>query len=94
MSESAAPVLVYLLDDHAIVRRGLRDLFESEDGFEVVGESGSALEAQRRIPALHPDVAVLDAPPYSPPNCSARRPGRARSCTDASGEHQRKHPTE
>jgi DNA-binding NarL/FixJ family response regulator len=53
------PVRVFLLDDHEIVRRGLRDLFERE-GFEVVGESGSAAEAERRIPALRPDVAVLD----------------------------------
>jgi DNA-binding NarL/FixJ family response regulator len=52
-------VRVYLLDDHEVVRRGLRDLFEAE-GFEVVGESGSAKEAETRIPALKPDVAVLD----------------------------------
>ena len=55
------PIRVYLLDDHEIVRRGLRELLEREDDIEVVGESGSALEAQRRIPALRPDVAVLDA---------------------------------
>jgi two-component system, NarL family, response regulator DevR len=52
---------VYLLDDHEVVRRGLRDLFEAEGDIEVVGESGSATEATRRIPALAPDVAVLDA---------------------------------
>lgn len=51
---------VYLLDDHEVVRRGLRELLESEDDIEVVGESGSAVEAARRIPALRPDVAVLD----------------------------------
>ena len=60
MSQAAEPVRIYLLDDHEIVRRGLRDLFEAEDDFEVVGESGSAQEAQRRIPALRPHVAVLD----------------------------------
>lgn len=54
-------VRVYLLDDHEIVRRGLRELLELEDDIDVVGESGSAEEAQRRIPALRPDVAVLDA---------------------------------
>src|SRR5688572_16262093 len=54
------PIRVYLLDDHEIVRRGLRELLEREDDIEVVGESGSAQEAQRRIPALRPDVAVLD----------------------------------
>jgi two-component system, NarL family, response regulator DevR len=52
---------VYLLDDHEIVRRGLRELLEFEPDMEVVGESGSAREAARRIPALRPDVALLDA---------------------------------
>ena len=53
-------IRVYLLDDHEVVRRGLKDLFDSEEGFEVVGESGSAKDAEARIPALRPDVAVLD----------------------------------
>jgi DNA-binding NarL/FixJ family response regulator len=53
-------VRVYLLDDHEVVRRGLRDLLEAE-GLEVVGESGLAREAAARIPALRPDVCVLDA---------------------------------
>jgi len=53
-------VRVFLLDDHEVVRRGLRGLFESEAGFEVVGESGSAKDAEARIPALRPDVAILD----------------------------------
>ena len=55
------PIRVFLLDDHEIVRRGLRELLEVEDDIEVVGESGSAQEATRRIPALRPDVALLDA---------------------------------
>ncbi|MEJ3747033.1 response regulator transcription factor [Actinomycetes bacterium KLBMP 9797] len=54
-------IRVYLLDDHEVVRRGLRELLEREGDIEVVGESGSAPEAARRIPALHPDVAILDA---------------------------------
>jgi DNA-binding NarL/FixJ family response regulator len=54
-------IRVFLLDDHEIVRRGLRELLELEDDIEVVGESGSAQEATRRIPALRPDVALLDA---------------------------------
>jgi DNA-binding NarL/FixJ family response regulator len=54
-------IKVYLLDDHEVVRRGLTDLLESEGDIEVIGESGSAAEATRRIPALRPDVAVLDA---------------------------------
>ncbi|BCW06127.1 MULTISPECIES: response regulator transcription factor [Micrococcaceae] len=53
------PLRVFILDDHELVRRGLQELLESE-GFEVVGMSGSAEEATRRIPALHPDVSVLD----------------------------------
>lgn len=53
-------IRVFLLDDHEIVRRGLRDLLEANPGFEVVGESGLAQEAARRIPALRPDVAVFD----------------------------------
>jgi two-component system, NarL family, response regulator DevR len=55
------PIRVFLLDDHEIVRRGLRDLLEGEGDIEVVGESGSAREAAARIPALRPHVAVLDA---------------------------------
>jgi len=54
-------IRVYLLDDHEIVRRGLIALLESAGDIEVVGESGSALEATRRIPALRPQVAILDA---------------------------------
>jgi len=53
-------IRIYLLDDHEVVRRGMRELLEGEPGFEVVGESGSAAEATRRIPALRPDVAILD----------------------------------
>ena len=51
---------VFLLDDHELVRRGLRDLLE-DAGFEVVGEAGTVQQAMARIPALRPDVCVLDA---------------------------------
>jgi two-component system response regulator DevR len=54
-------IRVYLLDDHEVVRHGLRDLLEREGDIEIVGESGSALDAEHRIPALRPHVAVLDA---------------------------------
>ena len=62
MTENSQPakIRVFLLDDHEIVRRGLKELLESEGDIEVVGESGLAQEAKRRIPALRPDVAVLD----------------------------------
>ena len=54
-------IRVFLLDDHEVVRRGLVALLGATGEIEVVGESGSALEAARRIPAFRPDVAVLDA---------------------------------
>ena len=57
---ATSPIRVFLLDDHEIVRRGIKELLESEGDIVVVGESGSAQEAARRIPALRPDVAVLD----------------------------------
>jgi DNA-binding NarL/FixJ family response regulator len=56
-----APIRVFLLDDHEVVRQGLRALLEGAGGIEVVGESGSAVEAAARIPATRPHVAVLDA---------------------------------
>src|SRR4029079_553904 len=57
---ATSPIRVFLLDDHEIVRRGIKELLESEGDIEVVGESGLAQEAARRIPALRPDVAILD----------------------------------
>ena len=60
MSDPRPTVRLFLLDDHELVRRGLRDLLEQEPDLQVVGESGSAKEATRRIPALRPDVAILD----------------------------------
>src|SRR5688500_7160279 len=52
---------VYLLDDHEVVREGLKTMLEASGVIEVIGESASAEDAAARIPALHPDVAVLDA---------------------------------
>ena len=60
IAEQRGPIRVFLLDDHEIVRRGIKELLESEGDIEVVGESGLAQEAARRIPALRPDVAILD----------------------------------
>ncbi len=51
---------VFLLDDHEVVRRGVREIVDAEDDLEVVGEAGSAEEAYGRIPATSPHVAVLD----------------------------------
>jgi two-component system, NarL family, response regulator DevR len=53
-------ITVFLLDDHEIVRRGLRDLLEAEPDIVVIGESGTAQDAAARIHAVDPDVAVLD----------------------------------
>ena len=53
-------IRVFLLDDHEVVRRGLRELVEASGRFEVVGEAGTAEEALSRIPATRPQVAVLD----------------------------------
>ncbi|MCW2496914.1 response regulator transcription factor [Jatrophihabitans sp.] len=66
MSEPTAtddqrPIRIFLLDDHEVVRRGIADLLGSVDGFEIVGEAGTAEEARNRIPAIRPDVAILDA---------------------------------
>ncbi|HVX43842.1 MAG TPA: response regulator transcription factor [Mycobacteriales bacterium] len=59
---TAAPgsISIFLLDDHEVVRRGLKALLEAEDDLVVVGEASTAAEALARIPAVRPQVAVLD----------------------------------
>ena len=54
------PITVFILDDHEIVRRGLIDLLEAHPRMKVVGEASTAAEAMHRIPAVQPDVALLD----------------------------------
>jgi two-component system response regulator DevR len=51
---------VYLVDDHEVVRRGVRELLENEDDIAVVGEAGTEREALEQIPRIHPDVVLLD----------------------------------
>jgi two-component system, NarL family, response regulator DevR len=53
-------IRVFLLDDHELVREGIRSLFEVDDEIEVVGEAATASEAMTRIPLAKPDVAILD----------------------------------
>lgn len=57
---AAGVIRVFLVDDHEVVRRGVRELLEAEDDLDVVGEASSVDEALARVPATRPDVAVLD----------------------------------
>ncbi|MEU5079854.1 MULTISPECIES: response regulator [Streptomyces] len=54
------PIRVFLLDDHEVVRRGVRDLLDDEPDITVAGEASTVAQALARVPALRPDVAVLD----------------------------------
>jgi two-component system, NarL family, response regulator NreC len=54
------PIRILLVDDHAVLRSGLRLLLEREEGLEPVGEAGTAEEAVRSLPRLRPDVVVID----------------------------------
>ena len=58
--DRAGTIRVFLLDDHEIVRRGVADVLETDPGVTVIGEAKNAAEALARVPALRPDVAVLD----------------------------------
>jgi DNA-binding NarL/FixJ family response regulator len=53
-------IRVFVLDDHELVRTGLRAMLDAEEDLEVIGEAGTAAEGLRMIRALNPDVAVLD----------------------------------
>ncbi len=73
-------ISVFLLDDHEIVRRGIAQLLESEDDIAVIGEAGTAAQAIARIPALRPDVAILDVrlPDGDGVTATSARPSRHR----------------
>lgn len=60
MTASDSPIRVFLVDDHELVRRGLRDLLSTAEDLEIVGEAASVREAEVALPAAKPDVAVLD----------------------------------
>jgi len=59
-SEGVTMVTVFLVDDHEVVRRGLIDLLSADPELDVIGQAGSVAQAMAQIPALRPDVAVLD----------------------------------
>lgn len=60
MSTDPVPIRIMLVDDHAVLRSGLRLLLEREEGLDPVGEAGTAEDAIRALPRLQPDVVVLD----------------------------------
>jgi two-component system, NarL family, response regulator DevR len=55
-----AVVRVFLVDDHEVVRRGVAEVLEDDDGISVVGEAGSVAEALARVPAVRPEIVVVD----------------------------------
>jgi two-component system response regulator DevR len=55
-----SPVRVFLVDDHEVVRRGVAEVLEDDPGITVAGEAGSVAEALARVPAVRPDVVVID----------------------------------
>jgi len=57
---AGAPITVFLVDDHTLLRRGLLALLALQPDLRVVGEAGDAAEAQHRLPAARPDVILLD----------------------------------
>jgi DNA-binding NarL/FixJ family response regulator len=57
---SGASVRVFLVDDHEVVRRGVAEVLEDDPGLVVAGEAGTVAEALARVPAVRPDVVVVD----------------------------------
>jgi two-component system, NarL family, response regulator DevR len=57
---SSSPVRVFLVDDHEVVRRGVAEVLEDDPGITVAGEAGSVAEALARVPAVRPDIVVVD----------------------------------
>ncbi|MCW2530689.1 MAG: DNA-binding response regulator, NarL/FixJ family, contains and domain [Blastococcus sp.] len=60
MDPVSAPVRVFLVDDHEVVRRGVAEVLEDDPGITVAGEAGSVAEALARVPAVRPDIVVID----------------------------------
>jgi DNA-binding NarL/FixJ family response regulator len=60
MTEQATPLRILIVDDHAVVRSGLRAVLEDEEGLEVVGDAANARESLVKAQALRPDVVLMD----------------------------------
>jgi two-component system response regulator DevR len=60
VQRSTTLVRVFLVDDHEIVRRGVAEVLEEDPGITIAGEAGSVAEALARVPAVRPDVVVVD----------------------------------
>jgi two-component system response regulator DevR len=60
VNSAPASVRVFLVDDHEVVRRGVAEVLEDDPGITVAGEAGSMAEALVRVPAVRPDVVVID----------------------------------
>jgi DNA-binding NarL/FixJ family response regulator len=56
----STPIRVFVVDDHELIRQGLRRLIEREDDIELAGEAETAAEALARVPDAHPHVVILD----------------------------------
>ena len=54
------PIRILIVDDHEIVRRGVRTLFTNNDSFEVCGEAQTGMDAIRMVSELSPDAVILD----------------------------------
>jgi len=75
----AEPITVLIVDDHTVVRHGIRALLEAEEGFTVVGESGSGGEAVLLASDLAPDVVLMDLVMPEMDGVTATRLVKARS---------------
>jgi two-component system response regulator DevR len=60
MSEQSKPLRILIVDDHAVVRSGLRAVLEDEEGLEIAGEAASARESLVKAQTLRPDVVLMD----------------------------------
>src|SRR5579859_2449059 len=60
MGKPEQPIRLLLVDDHAVVRLGLRTLFERAGSFHVTGEAASVAEAREQVDRLHPDIVIMD----------------------------------